>query len=98
MKIKIWYFFHLEGLHLWRFDSSFANLMIHAYESSQMEVRLFGNILSSSYLQYGCLVTKGMWFENLWKYLSEIGVSIELDDNRHFKPFRTGDNLLMDLF
>ncbi len=72
--------------------------MDHAYKSLQMEVSLFGNILLSSYSQYGCLETKGTWFENLWEYLSEIGVSLELGGNHHFKPVRIGDMSLMGLF
>ena len=63
-----------------------------------MEVGLFGNILSSRYSRYGCLETKGKWFENLWEFLSEIGMSLELYDKHHFKPVRIGDNFLMDLF
>ncbi len=39
-----------------------------------------------------------MWFENIWEYLSEIGVSLNLDDKHHFKPSRIGDKSLMDVF
>ncbi len=72
--------------------------MVHAYESFQMKVGLFGDILLSSYSQYSCLATKGTWFENLCEYLSEIGMSLELYDKHHFKPVRIGDKSLIDLF
>ena len=80
------------------FESASAILMSHAYEAFQMEVGLFGDILAQDYIRYGCLATNGTWFANLWEYLSKYGVTLELDEQYHFKPVRVRDGSLMALF
>ena len=59
---------------------------------------MFGDILAQDYNRYGCMATNGTWFANLCEYLSKYGVTIELDEQYHFKRVRVGDGSLMALF
>ena len=70
--------------------------MLHAYEAFQIEVGLYGNILSAAYTSAGCLATDGTWFKNLWEFANEAGVTVELPQAAHFEPIRENDRSLME--
>ena len=68
------------------------------YEAFQIELGLYGDILSYSWKDMGCLATRNTWFENLWQLCEHFGLKVHTQREAWLGPVRDGDVALMLAF
>ena len=81
--------------HSWHKDSLTGDLITNCLEQLRMELGVRGNIFSLDYKEYKHVILTKSWVENTWKFISEYGVSLNLEiamPNRR----RSNDTPLME--
>ncbi len=84
--------------HSWGFDNVNARAIMIGYKSFMMEVGLYGNTMDHEYKTHLILVTKNIWYKNVWELVHYFKIRRVVHTDYQLKPVRKGDKLLMSEF
>jgi len=83
-------------LSTWEFEEIEGEMMRQVYKAFIVEVGLKGDVLQHNFKIFGELATKGTWFHNLWEFICQLKVTIEIYSKAHLQPARAGDSPIME--
>ena len=66
----------------WDGNNSTSKITGATYETSMIEVGIYGNIFSRSWGEFKILATKHTWCYNLWELCHRLDVKLEIDEKK----------------
>ena len=83
--------------HKWDSNNSTNKMAAATYKTCMVEVGMYRNIVSGLLEEFNILVTKHIWYYNLWELCHRLVVKLEVDDKFHNKPVRQGNRSIIDV-